>query len=97
MAKVALRNSAGEEQPTLAAPIHGGTGSLLKSGQSFTFRMCRLGGKGGTTRAFERIAPDIRDSRDLRCNPIGSLNAAFDNLVSYGMSAYSHFGEKEKG
>lgn len=94
---VAVRNSAGEAQPILAAPILGGTGSRLKRGQSFTFRMCPFVGEGATTQAFERIARDIYDFRDLRHNQIGSLNEAFDNLVSYGMSDYSHFLEEEKG
>ncbi|MFZ9937909.1 MAG: hypothetical protein ACO3JG_12760, partial [Luteolibacter sp.] len=94
---VAVRNAAGEAQPILAAPILGGTGSRLKSGQSFTFRMCPFVAEGGTTKAFERIAREIYDFRDLRHNQIGSLNVAFDNLVSYGMSAYSHFLEEEKG
>ncbi|MCX6876372.1 MAG: hypothetical protein NTW21_21565 [Verrucomicrobia bacterium] len=94
---VALRNATGQAQPILAAPILGGTGSRLTAGQSFTFRMCPFVATGDTTIAFERIARDIYDFRDVRHNQIGSLNAAFENMVAYGMSAYSHFLEEEKG
>lgn len=94
---VALRNAAGEAQPIVAAPILGGPGSRLTDGQSFTFRMCPFVAIGDTTIVFERIARDIYDFRDVRHNQIGSLNQAFENMVDYGMSAFSHFIEEEKG
>jgi hypothetical protein len=94
---VAVRNAAGEAQPILAAPILGGAGSRLTAGQSFTFRMCPFVATGDTTIAFERIARDMYDFRDVRHNQIGSLNEALDNMLAYGMSAYSQFLEEEKG
>ncbi|MCH7226813.1 hypothetical protein [Haloferula sp. A504] len=94
---VAVRNAAGEAQPILAAPILGGTGSRLTAGQSFTFRMCPFVATGDTTIAFERIARDLYDFRDVRHNQIGSMNTALDNMLAYGMSDYSQFLEEEKG
>ena len=94
---VAVRNAAGEAQPILAAPVLGGAGSRLTSGQSFTFRICPFVAKGDTTIAFERIARDLYDFRDVRHNQIGSLNAALDNMLAYGMSSFSQFLEEEKG
>lgn len=94
---VAVRDASGKAQPILAAPILGGAGSRLKKGQSFTFRICPFVTKGDTTIAFERIARDLYDFRDVRHNQIGSLNTAFENMVAYGMSSHSHFLEEEKG
>ncbi|MDT8390066.1 MAG: hypothetical protein RRC34_06115 [Lentisphaeria bacterium] len=94
---VAVRNQDGDAQPILAAPILGGAGSKLKAGASTRFRFCPFVVKGDTTVAFEKIARDIYDFRDVRHNQIGSLNEAFENMVAYGMSAYSHFQESEKG
>lgn len=94
---VAVRNASGQAQPILAAPILGGTGSRLTSGQSFTFRICPFVTTGDSTIAFERIARDLYNFRDVRHNQIGSMNAALDNMLAYGMSSYSHFLEEEKG
>lgn len=94
---VAVRNASGEAQPILAAPILGGPGSRLTPGQSFSFRMCPFVTAGDTTIAFERIARDLYDFRDVRHNQIGSLNKALENMVAYGMSSYSQFLEDEKG
>lgn len=94
---VAVRNASGEAQPILAAPILGGPGSKLTAGQSFHFRMCPFVTAGDTTIAFERIARDLYDFRDVRHNQIGSLNKALENMVAYGMSSFSQFLEEEKG
>ena len=94
---VAVRNEKGEAQPMLAAPILGGLGSKLDAGKSMAFRMCPFVTAGDTTAAYERIAREIYHFRDIRHNQLGSLNEAFENMVAYGMSEYSHFLEQEKG
>ena len=95
---VAVRNAAGEAQPTLFAPILGGSGSKMKAGETFVFH-CRLHvSKGGTLAAYEQIARGLFGFRDYRQNDgMGSLNRTLDRTVDYAMSKWARFDEDLRG
>lgn len=94
---VAVRNAAGNAQPMIFAPALGGQGSLMKAGDSFGFKMRLVSTEGNCSDAYEVIARDIYGFTDYRHNAIASVNETLNNLLDYGMSAYSQFIEELKG
>jgi len=94
---VALRNTAGEAQPMVFAPMLGGAESKRAPGQAFTFKVRLFAGTGDITQAYEALARRLYGFRDHRRNAIASLNETLDNMIDYGMSHYSWFIEELKG
>ncbi len=94
---VALRNSVGEAQPMVFAPMLGGAESKRAPGQAFTFKLRLFAGAGDVTMAYESLARRLYGFRDHRRNAIASLNETLDNMIDYGMSHYSWFIEELKG
>ncbi len=94
---VALRNSAGQAQPMLFAPVLGGVESRRKTGERFAFKLRLFAGAGNITSAYEALARRLYGFRDYRSNAIASLNETLDNMIDYGMSRYSWFVDELKG
>ena len=83
---IAVRNAKGAAQPILVAPVLGGLGSKLGSGESFSFTARLFAFKGDCPAAFEQMARRSYGFRDYRRNAICSLNTTLENIVDYGMS-----------
>lgn len=94
---IALRTEDGKAKPMLFAPALGGKESLMKTGAAFSFNMQLYVGRGDVTTAFEAVARDIYEFTDYRKNTSYTLNETLDNMVDYGMSAYSMFVDSLKG
>ena len=94
---IAVGNAKGAAQPILVAPVLGGAGSKLRSGDSFSFAARLFAFKGDCPAAFEQMARNIYGFRDYRRNAIGSLNTTLENIVDYGMSDYAWFESGLKG
>lgn len=94
---IALRTEDGKAKPMLFAPVLGGSESLMKPGSPFTFSTQLYVGVTTVAGAFEEIARDIYDFRDHRQNTTHTLNETLDNMLAYGMSAYSLFIDSLKG
>jgi hypothetical protein len=94
---IAVRNADGAAQPILMAPVLGGAGSKLRSGDSFSFTARLFVSAGDCPAAFEQMARDIYGFRDYRRNAIGSLNTTLENIVDYGMSEFAWFESALKG
>lgn len=71
---VAVRNQKGLAQPMAFAPVLGGMGSRMQSGESSTFTLRPVIVPGDTTQAFEYVARHLYGFRDYRTNALGSLN-----------------------
>lgn len=94
---VALRNTTGEAQPMVFAPMLGGAESKRTRGQAFTFKLRLFAGAGDITQAYETLARRLYGFRDHRRNAIATLNETLDNMIDYGMSRYSWFIDELKG
>lgn len=94
---IALRNSQGLLQPQLYAPIPGGFGSLMKSGDTFSFSMQLVAEPKDITHTYQSIAENIFGFRDYRHNDIASLNTVLDNMTAYAMTHYAWFIDSLKG
>lgn len=94
---IAVRNAKGAAQPILVAPVLGGSGSKLRSGESFSFTARLFVFKGSIPAAFEQIARSIYGFHDYRSNAICSLNTTLENIVDYGMSRFAQFDSRLKG
>lgn len=95
---VAVRDRAGRASPMIFAPVIGGAGSKLEVGASTSFRtyLVREPAKD-LTRLYERLARGVYGFGDFRHNAVGSLNATFDRIVDYSMSAYARWIADLKG
>ncbi|HET6783653.1 MAG TPA: hypothetical protein VFH12_07435, partial [Pseudoxanthomonas sp.] len=94
---VALRNSDGQAQPMVAAPVLGGTGSRMEAGARFQFVMRPLVHRGDISAAFEYTARALYGFHDYRHNDISSINRTLERIIDYGMSPFAQFREDEKG
>ncbi|MBM3756007.1 MAG: hypothetical protein FJW38_18730 [Acidobacteria bacterium] len=94
---IAVRNAAGAAQPILVAPVLGGAGSKLRSGESFSFTARWFAFNGDCPAAFEQMARNLYGFRDYRRNAIGTLNTTLENIVDYGMSQFAWFESGLKG
>ncbi|MBO9152150.1 hypothetical protein ACFOTA_08025 [Chitinophaga sp. GCM10012297] len=94
---IALRNAQGLLQPQLYAPIPGGYGSLMKSGETFSFAMQLVAEPQDITHTYQTIAENIFGFRDYRHNDIASLNTVLDNMTAYAMTHYAWFIDSLKG
>jgi hypothetical protein len=93
---VAVRNQNGLAQPMTFAPVLGGIGSKMKSGDRYSFTLRPVAVSGDTTRAFEYVARKLYGFRDYRTNALGSLNDTLERMIDYGMSEYSRFSGERK-
>ena len=94
---IAVRNDKGAAQPILVAPVLGGLGSKIGSGESFSFTARLLVFNGDCLGAFEQVARNLYGFRDYRRNAICSLNTTLENIVDYGMSEFAWFESGLKG
>lgn len=94
---VALCNLNGEMQPQIFAPVLGGAESKMHSGDIFTFKVRLYAKEGDCSNAYEEIARNLYGFKDYRHNVLGSLNQTLDNMIDYGMSAFSLFEDSLKG
>lgn len=87
---VAVRNQAGQAQPMLFAPVLGKTGSLMKAGETFEFRMRVVLHAGGWFDTYQATARSLFGFHDYRKNGAVSLNETLSNMIDYAMNdAYS--------
>ncbi len=95
---VAVRNASGRVQPMIWAPILGLSNSLLRSGESYNFRLRLFVSEGNINIASESIAKRLFAFNEYkRTNVLGSLNTTLDNLIDYGMDSHSRFIPSLKG
>ncbi len=94
---VAVRNKEGMAQPTLFAPVLGGTESKMIKGQSFGFTMIAYAIKSNLVNAYADIAQHIYGFADYRRNDIAPLNTTFENIVDYSLTDYAWFLDSLKG
>ncbi|WP_158014034.1 hypothetical protein [Sphingomonas sanxanigenens] len=95
---VAVRTEDGQASPQIFAPVMGGAGSKLAAGASTGFSAYLVRSEArDLTQLYERLARTVYGFRDYRSNAVGSLNAAFDTITDYSMSAYARWIAELKG
>lgn len=95
---VAVRGTDGSASPMIFAPVMGGAGSKLASGESTQFRAYLVRERAEElTQLYEKLARDVYGFRDFRSNAVGSLNTTFDRMVDYSMSSYARWIAELKG
>jgi len=94
---IAVRNATGAAQPILVAPVLGGAGSKLRSGENFSFTARLFAFNGDCPAAFEQMARNLYGFHDYRSNAICNLNTTLENIVDYGMSQFAWFESELKG
>lgn len=78
-----IRNSRGNAQPMIFAPVYGGPGSQMKAGDSFAFTMRLIVQKGDWYDVFKRLAYDLYGFHDYRQNGLCTLNQTLDNMIDF--------------
>ena len=94
---VALRNARGLAQPMLFAPLLGGAGSRMKAGETREFVLRLVVAKANLSATYERTARSLYGFADVRHNALGSLNAAFERMLEFGLSDYAKFNTDLRG
>jgi len=94
---IQLRNSKGQAQPQVFAPVLGGNKSAMKPGEQFAFSLDLIVEDSDITHAYEKIARNSFGFHDYRRNGEANLNATLDNMISYAMSDYAWFVDSLKG
>lgn len=94
---IVLLNERKELQPQVYAPIPGGSGSKMNSGDVFSFSMQLVAEPQNITHTYQHIAEKIFGFRDYRRNDIASLNTVLDNMTAYAMTDYAWFVDSLKG
>lgn len=94
---VMLRNSEGNAQPMLFAPVLGNKDSRMKAGDSFRFDFWLYQKKASLMESFEDIARDFCEFRDLRRNSTCNLNTTIENTLEYCLSPYAMFIDSLRG
>ena len=94
---VALRDSDGKARPMLFAPMLGGTGSLRQPGEAFTFSLRLIVQPQSLLATYQSLAQGLYGFQDYRQSTTHSLNQTLENMVAYGLSAYSRFNTELKG
>ena len=83
---LSVRNNEGLAQPTLFAPILGGTNSFLKAGSTYRFTCKYLLTPGDWLAGSEFLLRNIFKYRNERQNATCSLNDTFDNMLAFAMN-----------
>ena len=95
---VSVRNAKGLAQPTLFAPILGGSGSRRAAGEALTFETRLVALPGKITEAYEQIARTLYGFKNYRVNNgLGSLNNVLERTLDYAMSSWARFDEDLRG
>lgn len=94
---VLLRNSKGEAQPMVFAPVLGNKDSRLQPGQSFDFEVLLYQKKATLMAGFEDIAKNVCGFRDFRRNSTCNLNTTIQNTTEYCLSPYAMFVDSLRG
>ena len=94
---VAIRDKDGKVRPMAWAPIMGNDDSKITSGTEFIFNYRLYLSKRNLSDAYEDIARRLYGFSDYRHNDLGSLNSAFENLLSFAMSPYGRYIADMKG
>lgn len=94
---VMVRNENGKAQPQLFAPVPGGQGSQMKTGEAFQFKSFLVIEPGKIHEAYETLARNDFGFKNYRKNETVSLNRTFENMVDYSMSDYAWFVDSLKG
>ena len=94
---VLIRNSKGEAQPMVFAPVLGNGDSRLKAGQSFEFEMLLYQKKAALMEGFEDIARNVCGFHDFRRNSTCNLNTTIANTTEYCLSPYAMFVDSLRG
>lgn len=94
---VAIRNGDGMVQPSVWAPILGGTNSRINSEGAFDFSYRLFVSDEDLSHSYEDVSRRLFGFSNYRHNALGALNEAFENMVKYGKSEYSRFNEEMKG
>lgn len=94
---IMVRDNAGMAQPALFAPVLGGIGSRMKTGEVFEFKAHLICQNGTLLETYEAIARDTYQFRDHRRNATVSLNTTFENMMDYNMGPFSMFVPELRG
>ncbi|WP_257668883.1 hypothetical protein [Parapedobacter tibetensis] len=94
---VAVRNDEGKAQPQLWAPVLGGEGSAMKSGDRFEFTCLLPAIQQSLTYTYEHIAREAFGFRAFRKNEISSMNQVIERMTDYALSHYAWFIDSLKG
>lgn len=94
---VMLRNSSGNAQPMLFAPVLGNKDSRMETGDSFRFDFWLYQKEATLMDSFEDIARDFCEFRDLRRNSTCNLNTTIENTLEYCLSPYAMFIDSLRG
>lgn len=94
---VAVRNAEAMAEPMLFAPVPGGAGSFLSTGDTLSFAAIVFAAEGNTTDALREAAEQVYGFTDDRNNALGSLNQTVERMIDYALGPYSRFLKEEKG
>ena len=96
---VAVRNSVGNAQPMVWAPVVGTPESKFEKGDVYSFALRLVVNDTSMLAMHEDVALNLYGLKNYhRDNQIGvNLNTTFDNMVDFGMSHYSWFIDYLKG
>ncbi len=94
----ALRDERGLAQPMVVAPVPGGANSLMRVGDSFSFRCNYFLQPGDWTQGIDHLYKDIIGFKTERQNATVSLNQTLENMIDLAMDdVYSGWVEELKG
>jgi hypothetical protein len=94
---VALRNPAGEAQPTIFAPMPGGFGSKMQAGSELKFTVRLVAMPAPLLDVHEHLARSLFGFADNRQNSLCSLNETIDNTIAFAMGPWARFDESLRG
>ncbi len=83
---LSVRNTNGNAQPTLFAPLLGGEGSKMEPGQKFSFTCKYLLTPGDWMAGTDFLLRDIANYKNERQNGTCSLNETLENMINLGMN-----------
>lgn len=83
---VALRNSAGQAQPMIFAPVLGGPDSQIAANKSYSFTVRFAVRQGDWYSTYRYLAQQLYKFRDIRENSLCSLNTTIENMIQYLMT-----------
>jgi len=94
---VALRDQAGNARPMLFGPVLGGDRSEMTPGDCQTFDCRLVVSEDGVTELHETLAREEFEFERYRTNALASTNETVENMLEYGLSAYSSFNDRYRG
>ncbi len=94
---LAIRDNEGKVRPMVWALIMGNADSKITSGTEYVFNYRLYLSNRDLSSAYEDIARRLYGFSDYRHNDLGSLNTAFENLLTFAMGPYGQYIDEMKG